>query len=144
MMSDIRLERDFAVTPARLFKALSTHALLMQWWGHDGMQIPDERLDFSRLGPWHAVMISDEGNRFKMSGQVTHVDPPHSIGFTWGWHDPDDQRGPESHVMFTVEKTSKGARLTIDHRALPNDDVARQHEKGWGGPLNRLERLLAD
>lgn len=141
-MSDIRLERTFNVSPERLFEALSSRALLVQWWGHDGMTLPDENLDFSRLGPWHSEMLSDEGNRFKMSGQVTRVDPPNAIGFTWGWHDTDDQRGAESHVTFTVVETLTGSKLIIDHRELPSDEVAARHSAGWNGPMTRLDQFL--
>ncbi|MGJ8626797.1 MAG: SRPBCC family protein [Sulfitobacter sp.] len=141
-MPDIRLERSFNVSPERLFEALSSRAALVQWWGHDGMTLPDENLDFSQVGPWHSEMLSDEGNRFKMSGQVTRVDPPKTIGFTWGWHDPDDQRGPESHVTFSVVETATGSKLIIDHRELLSDEVAARHSTGWNGPLTRLERFL--
>lgn len=141
-MPDIRLERTFNVNPERLFEVITSHAMLVQWWGHDGMTLPEEQLDFSRLGPWYSVMISDEGNRFKMSGQVTRVDPPSTIGFTWGWHDPDDQRGDESHVTFTVVEVAAGSKLIIDHRELPSEEVAARHATGWAGPMARLERFL--
>ncbi len=141
-MADVRIEREFNVTPKRLFEVISSHTMLIQWWGHDGMTLPEEKLDFSKLGPWYSVMISDEGNRFKMSGQVTCVDPPNTIGFTWGWHDGDDHRGPESHVTFTVIETAKGSKLIIDHRDLPSQEVAARHANGWTGPMTRLERFL--
>ena len=141
-MPDICLERIFKVSPERLFEVLSSHAMLIQWWGHDGMTLPEEHLDFSKLGPWHSVMLSNEGNRFKMSGQVTRIEPPNTIGFTWGWHDTDDQRGPESHVTFTVVETADGAKLIIDHRELPTDEIAARPASGWAGPMARLERFL--
>lgn len=142
-MSDIRLEREYPVTQKRLFEVLTTQSSIVQWWGHDGWIMIEERLDFSRTGPWFADMRSEEGNRFKLSGQVTRVSPHDIIGFTWGWHDEEDQRGPESHVTFTIAETAKGARLVVDHRELVSDDIAAQHERGWGGPLSRLERLLS-
>lgn len=141
-MSDIRLEREFAVTPERLFEVISTHSELIRWWGHDGWTFSDENISFSKTGPWFVDMRSDEGNRYKMSGQVTLVRPPHAIGFTWAWHDDDDNRGPESHVTFTVRESGVGAQLIIDHRELATDDIAAQHAKGWAGPLGRLSRLL--
>lgn len=141
-MSDIRLERDFPVSPARLFEVISQRAELIRWWGHEGWTFASEHMDFSRTGPWHADMRSEEGNTYKLSGQVTRVSPPDTIGFTWAWHDPQDQRGKESHVTFTVSECAMGARLIVDHRELPSDDIAAQHERGWGGPLGKLERLL--
>ena len=95
-MADIRIEREFPVTQARLFEVITTNAALLQWWGHEGWSMRGERLDFSREGPWHSAMTSDEGNLFQMSGQVTKVQPIDMVGFTWRWDEPPQMRGNES------------------------------------------------
>ncbi|MFK7834773.1 MAG: SRPBCC domain-containing protein [Sulfitobacter sp.] len=143
-MSDLRLERDFPVPPSRLFEVLSKRAELVRWWGHDGWTFVSEHMDFTKTGPWYADMRSEEGNKYKLSGQVTKVAPPDTIGFTWAWHDPDDNRGHESHVTFTVVETAQGSRLIVDHRELQSDDIAGQHARGWSAPLSCLERMLKD
>jgi uncharacterized protein YndB with AHSA1/START domain len=84
-------------------------------------------------------MENDEGQRYKVSGQVTHVDPPNSVGFTWAWHDNQDQRGAESHVTFSVAVTESGSRLVLDHRELADADIAGNHEQGWTSSLRKLE-----
>ncbi len=143
-MPDIRIEREFGVTPETLFRVVTEQADILNWWGYDGMTFPDYALDLTREGAWHFVMVGDAGKRFKLSGRVTHVNPPRSVGFTWAWHDEEDKRGPESHVTYTIDRTENGARLTIDHRDLASDDIAAEHEAGWtGGPLPRLERYIA-
>lgn len=143
-MADVKIVREFKVTAERLFRAVTEQAEILNWWGHDGMTIPTYALDFTCEGPWHSEMIGENGGRYKLSGQVTHVNPPRSVGFTWAWHDEADRRGPESHVTLTVEDTGDGAaRLTVDHRDLQNDDVAARHEAGWiSGPILRLERHI--
>ncbi|MCP9481031.1 SRPBCC domain-containing protein [Shimia sp. CNT1-13L.2] len=142
-MPDLRLTRDFNVTPERLFNAITRRADLLRWWGPEGMDLPEEHLDFSRTGPWFSVMRNSEGQRYKVSGQVTHVTPPRSVGFTWAWHDDSDTRGAESHVTFTIEKTDTGARLVIDHRDLGDDEASASHERGWTSTLNKLTNLLS-
>ncbi len=142
-MADIQIIREFQVSPERLFQAVTERSELLNWWGHEGWTMPAESLTLSQIGPWFAEMFSQDGTRYKLSGQVTHVTAPVSVGFTWGWHDPEDQRGSESHVTFTVEPTEKGARLIVDHRELPSPEIAERHSAGWAGPLNRLERYLA-
>jgi len=137
-MTDLRLEREFKVSPARLFAAISTQSDLLQWWGPEGIHVPVHDLDLSRTGPWFSVMQNAEGQQFKVSGQVTHVDPPHSVGFTWAWHDDQDQRGGESHVTFTVLATEGGARLILDHRDLDDSDQSTRHEAGWTSSLRKL------
>lgn len=137
-MADLHLERDFPTTPERLFAALTSQAQLLQWWGPEGMYVPEHDLDLSRLGPWFSVMVNDTGQRFKVSGHVTSYDPPQSVGFTWAWHDPEDRRGAESHVTFTVVESSAGARLLLDHRDLGDDEISANHELGWSSSLRKL------
>jgi uncharacterized protein YndB with AHSA1/START domain len=141
-MTDLRLEREFKVPPDLLFAALSTQADLLQWWGPEGMHIPKGDMDFTRPGPWYSVMQGNDGQQYKVSGHVTHVDPPKSIGFTWGWHDDQDQRGGESHVTFTVVPTDAGSRLILDHRDLDDSDQSSRHEAGWISSLRKLSALL--
>ncbi len=141
-MTDIRLEREFNVTPERLFDFVTKRASVLEWFGYEGMTFPADDMDFSRTGPWFVELLSKEGNRMKLSGHVTHVDRPKTVGFTWGWHDPEDKRGPESHVMFTVMETTGGAKLIIDHRELPDEEAATGHNSGWTYALGTMARVL--
>jgi uncharacterized protein YndB with AHSA1/START domain len=141
-MAALQLTRDFPVSPDRLFAALTQQADLLQWWGPEGMHCPEHALDLSKLGPWHSVMVNAEGERYKVSGQVTSYDPPRSVGFTWAWHDPEDNRGAESHVTFTISGTESGSRLVLDHRELGDDEIAANHDKGWSSSLRKLDALL--
>lgn len=138
-MADLKLERDFPVSPEDLFAWISDGSRLLQWWGPEGMHVPEHNLDFSRTGPWYSVMENSEGQQYKVSGHVTHVDPPSSVGFTWGWHDDQDQRGAESHVTFTVTATGTGSRLVLDHRELADAEAAANHNQGWTSSLRKLE-----
>ena len=121
---------------------------LVQWFGTEGVRIEDCEMDFTRTGPWTCVMVGMEsGTRFKVSGQVTKVQPPVRggaglVGFTWAWHDDSDVRGPESHVSFSVSATATGARLVLTHRDLADLEMAQNHSRGWLSTLAKLERFL--
>ena len=145
-MADIQITREFRATPEHLFEVVTQEAHILNWWGYDGMEFPSYAIDLSRPGPWHFEMVSgQDGTRYKLSGQVTKVEPPRLLGFTWAWHDDEDLRGAETHVTFTIIDLGDGrVRLTIDHRDLANDEMAANHEKGWtSGPLPRLARYIA-
>lgn len=141
-MTDIRLEREYNVSPERLYSFVTQRENVLKWFGYEGMTFPADAMDFSALGPWFIEMISADGTEMKLSGQVTHVNPPKSVGFTWGWHDPEGNRGPESHVMYTIVETSSGARLIVDHRELGDDDVSSRHEQGWTRALRSIAEAL--
>ncbi len=141
-MTDIRIEREFSVSPERLFAAVTEAEQTLAWYGPEGCTCPEGQTDFTKTGPWYAVIISSDGTRYKMSGQITHVTPPRSVGYTWGWHDDQDQRGPESFVTLTVEPTNTGSRLIVDHRGLGDDEIGADHTKGWTSSLVSLGGFL--
>ncbi|MDF0601178.1 SRPBCC domain-containing protein [Psychromarinibacter sp. C21-152] len=141
-MPEVRLERHLKAPPARVFEFVSRTENLLKWWGPEEVHVTEHRLSFETTGPWMSVMVNAEGRRFKVSGQVTHVDPPNSIGFTWAWHDENDRRGVESHVTIRlVPAQGGGTDLTLDHTDLPDDETARNHTEGWTSSLRRLEAL---
>ena len=143
-MADLNMVREFPVAPDTLFSFLTTPEGTAQWWGPEGYAITHAQLDFTRNGPWTVSMRNPEGTALKISGYVTHVNPNSSLGFTWAWHDPEDNRGDESHVTFTVEATADGSRLIVDHRDLPTQASADGHVRGWTSTLNRLEAALSN
>ncbi|WP_424987983.1 SRPBCC family protein [Microbulbifer sp. S227A] len=146
---DLELIREYPVKVARLWAAVTRPEEVAQWFGTEGMRMEICEMDLTRTGPWVCVMVGkDSGDRFKVSGQVTHVRPPQaddtgSVGFTWGWHDDNDNRGAESHVTFAVAPTETGARLTLTHRQLDTLEASQSHGRGWLSTLNKLDRMLA-
>ncbi len=144
-MAILTLERHFRAAPERVFDYVSKPERLAEWWGPEGVALPDFNLSFDRPGPWHSVMRLTDGRDLKVSGHVTHVDPPNSVGFTWAWHDENDVRGVESHVTIRlVPALGGGTALTLTHADLPEGHPAESHERGWTSSLGKLERILAN
>ncbi len=142
-MTTLIIERELPAPVETVFDFVTREGNLMKWWGPEGMFVPDGKLDFTRPGPWHSVMQNAEGRRFKVSGQVTTVAPHERVAFTWAWHDENDVRGHESHVvldLLAVDKTR--TRLTLSHHNLADDESAQNHEMGWTSSLRKLERMF--
>ncbi len=141
-MTDVTLERVFAAPVEKVFAFVTKTENLLKWWGPEGVHVPEHDLSFETTGPWFSVMKNDAGQAFKVSGQVTHVDPPNSIGFTWAWHDDADQRGEESHVMVSLDPDGTGGtRFTLTHRNLADEEAAARHTEGWTSSLRKLDAL---
>lgn len=146
--ADVEFVRDYHVGLTRLWRAVTEPVQLIQWFGPEGVYLEDCEMDFRRTGPWRCTMVGKEsGDRFVLSGQITSVRAPQdgrgSVGFTWAWHGPDGTRGVESHVLFTVEETATGARLTLVHRELESVESAQDHTRGWLSTLRKLDFFLA-
>ena len=143
-MSDVVvLERVLSHPLERVFAFFSQEEHLLSWFGPKQMRAAEGSMDFESKGPWTCSMVSNEGNRYKVSGTVTSIDKPRSIGFTWGWHDDKDQRGHESFVLVEFEALGEAqTKLVLRHSNLPDDDVRASHAQGWTSSFESLEAAL--
>lgn len=141
-MTDLRIERKFARDPETVFNYVTRTEHLLEWWGPEGMGVPEYEMDFTRPGPWWSVMVNAEGKRYKVSGKVIAVDPPKAVEFTWGWHDENDERRHESTVRFEVTADGAGGSVfTLLHSGLADEESATNHNMGWTSALKKLERM---
>jgi len=84
----IRITRDFAATPAQLFRAHTDPELFVRWVGPDGMTTTLDRWDASTGGSWRYVAARD-GMEFGFHGCFHEVRPDRIVQtFTWEG-DPD-------------------------------------------------------
>lgn len=146
-MSDVvTLERVMPASATRVFEMISQPQNMVRWWGHDGMIVPEHNLDFSRPGPWHSIMESPDGRRRMVSGEVTEVDPPRLISFTWAWHDGGPGGPRETETRVTIEISDEGenrAKMILRHFDLGTDSARAGHTKGWLSIFDKLEKGLA-
>ena len=141
-MTDLTIERNFAADPQTVFDFVTRTEHLLKWWGPEGMSVPEYELDLTRPGPWSSVMMSADGKRFKVTGEVVGVNEPESVELTWAWHDENDRRGPESRVRFEICPDGNGGTLfTLTHSGLADEESKKNHEMGWTSSLRKLERL---
>jgi len=141
-MSTLKMEREFPVGPDWAFAFVTQTEHLLKWWGHEGSVVTNHRLDFTRKGPWSSVPMTAEGSTHNISGTVTAVDPPHSVEFTWAWHDEKDVRGRNTTVRFEVNSNGSGGTIfTVIHSGLADEESVANHRMGWTSTLQKLERM---
>ncbi len=138
----VRMERRYEVPIERVFDYLTRPELLARWWGPEQIVGVEGDLDLRHIGPWNSVMIDAAGGRFPVSGQVTRVERPTLLAFTWGWHGADGARGHESHVMVELGTESGATRLVLTHRDLPDVDQVARHAQGWASTLRKLDAAI--
>ena len=79
----IHLRREFAATPAQLFRAHTDPALFARWVGPDGMRTTIDRWDASTGGAWRYVSERD-GSAYAFHGCFHEVRPDRIVQtFTW-------------------------------------------------------------
>ena len=140
-MTDLRLDRTFAVTPDALFGWVTEPGRLARWWGPEGMTLGDCDLDLTRLGPYHFTLIDPSGGAHRAHGQVRAVNPPRSV--TFSLYVPNPIGNPiDSVVRFEVHADAAGSRLVLIQSGLTSEQMADASSKGWVSTLGRLAALL--
>lgn len=97
----IRVTRDFAATPAQLFRAHTDPALFARWVGPDGMSTTVDRWDASTGGSWRYVAGQD-GTDLGFHGCFHEVRPDRIVQtFTW-------EGEPDAVALETLTFTDLG------------------------------------
>ncbi|MGE4611395.1 MAG: SRPBCC domain-containing protein [Paracoccaceae bacterium] len=141
-MATLTMQRVFDAQPAKVFEFLTQTENLLNWWGPEGMKIHNHSLDFSKVGPWFAVMVGPEGGAAKVGGQVLEVNAPHAIELTLNFV-MEDGHGPESTIRFEVSASDTGGtHLLLTQTGLDPEHIEDMMKKGWNAALLRLEILV--
>jgi len=114
-------------------------------------EVFDAWLDESRPGsPWFGVAraivqpvvdglfyhsVQFEGHDWAHYGRFTVLDRPRRIEHTWM---SEATRGLESVVILTIEPQAGQALVKLRHVNVPDDELGRSHQEGWGFMLDAI------
>jgi len=114
--------------------------------------IYDVWLDAKRPGsPWFGVarailhpvpdglfyhLVQFEGHDWAHYGRFVALVRPSRIEHSWV---SEATRGLDSRVALTLEPQGDGTLVKLRHTNLPDDEMGRRHEEGWGFVLDTLE-----
>jgi uncharacterized protein YndB with AHSA1/START domain len=121
----LRFERRFAHPVEKVWRAVSDPAELAHWFPCR-VEVGELRVG----APVHFVFPEEVG--IEMDGEVTALDPPRLLAFTWG---PDELR-------FELEPDGDGCLLRFTD-VLDEQDKAARDAAGWEVCLARLDQRLA-
>jgi uncharacterized protein YndB with AHSA1/START domain len=128
----IKLERTIPASPGKVFDAwLDPSVPGTPWHGNEKL-IVDPRVD----GLWYWLSLGSTPHY----GRFLDMERPGLIRISWM---SPNTLGLESTVTVTFEQNGEGTLLTLVHSGLPNDEMARAHEKGWGAITERFSDIFA-
>jgi uncharacterized protein YndB with AHSA1/START domain len=141
---EIRVERIFAATRDRVWRAFTDPALVAQWWGR-GNKLVIERMEVERGGHWRYVEHTPEGEH-GFEGRYREVTPPDRIVRTFEWD------GMPGHVIVesaTFEDLGDGRTKIVTTMLFHTpEDRDGMLNSGMEGGLNEsyvaLDGVLAE
>jgi uncharacterized protein YndB with AHSA1/START domain len=85
------------------------------------------------------LAVKHEGRTWPHYGRFLQIDRPRRIEHTWM---SEGTKGAESIVTVTMEARGEQTEVTIRHSGVPDDELGRQHEKGWAWVLSALAEAV--
>jgi len=149
----LQIRRVFAFPRERVFAAWAERDQLERWMCRDAVnhEIFHHEQDIRTGGQWR-MEVHDKGKNEVYWGRGTYllVQQPEKIIFTWSWTKevlgtPGENVHPKSPLTeVTVEFFDLGGKteLVLTHRGLGSEELRKDHERGWTGCLNLMEKIL--
>lgn len=138
----LELRRSFAVPAERLFRAWTESAALSEWFSPSGeYTVIVHALEVRAGGGFRIEMRHTSGRSHCAIGTYREVSRPERLSFTWRWEDQPDM--PETLVTVVLRPRDEATELMLTHEGFGSDGMRDDHEKGWGGCLDRLSGFSA-
>jgi uncharacterized protein YndB with AHSA1/START domain len=136
---EIRVERFFAASRERVWRALTDPVQLAEWWAPNNSRFEIERYELRRGGSWRFVEHGARGAD-GFSGRFREVTPPERLVYSFEWD------GMPAHVMIhtvTLEAVSavqtRMVTVVLCHTA---DECQGMLQSGMAGGFTRQYAAL--
>ena len=135
MTDDLTLtvRRVIAASPARLFEAWTTPALLRVWWGPRDVRCIAAEVDLRVGGSYRLGNQLPDGRVVWITGTFERIEPPHRLIYSWQIGDE-----PTSRVTVRFDPAERGTEVTVLHERIASNAVRDEHDAGWNGCLDGL------
>ena len=141
-MTSLTLVRHIKARPSIVFDAMTTPEGIANWWGPDSGPVLIAESDVRVGGRFRVRFRMLDGTEHESSGEFVELVRPERICMTWRWKGGQEDPG-ESRIAIVLRAITGVTELTFTHSLLHDEQTRRNHEEGWIGALNKLERHVA-
>ena len=130
--TEIKVERTIPAPPSVVFDAWLDPTIPGTPWHENDKLIVDPKVD----GLWYWLSLGGTPHY----GRFIEIDRPTRIQHSWMSR---NTLGEESTVTVTFQKKGEGTLMSLLHSGLPNEDMAKAHEKGWNSIFDKFNNIFA-
>ena len=140
-MKQLKIVRQFAVEPEKVYSAFTNPEDMIVWW------TPDTEFDVDlRVGGQYAITRKEAGNTFVMTGTYLEVEQPNKLTYTCAM--PDLSPIVDTITIDIQSNGKRGSQLTfiqvgegIDEELQGlSEGAISESEKGWNYGFDLMER----
>ena len=134
----LTIKRRFNAPPEKVYAAWTDPQKLGRWMGPTGTQRVEAECDL-RVGGRYAIKMVMPNDEHNVSGVYREIVPNEKLSFTWAWRSTPER---ESLVTVTFKKDGDGTIMTLLHEQFFDEKARDDHNNGWLGTMDKLERYL--
>ena len=135
----LTIKRRINAPPAKVFAAFTEPRTIARWFGPPGVTNVEAETDL-RIGGRYRIAGQTADDSHEVSGVYREIVPGEKLVYTWAWKSTPER---ESLVTVTFKPDGAGTLLTLIHEQFFDEPARDRHQQGWGGALDKLERLFA-
>jgi uncharacterized protein YndB with AHSA1/START domain len=146
VMTELRLERTFQAERERVFDAWVNEEVLRLWWAaQPDWECSGAAVD-PRVGGRYELSMRepDSGTEHTVAGEYREFERPSRLVYTWAWQGDDAASNADADdTLVTVEFHDEGdeaTRVVLTHTGFASEESRANHEHGWNGCFDNLER----
>lgn len=133
---ELTLTRTYDAPAAKVFRAWADPQRAARWLAPGGKALGDTRVD----GLFYLSMLHADRS-WAHYGRYVRVEAPRLLEFTWV---SEATHGLESLVTIEFRQKGGATEMTLHHAGLPNEDMQREHTRGWTQFADELVAFLAN
>jgi uncharacterized protein YndB with AHSA1/START domain len=144
----VEIRRMFAATREKVFEAWTQREKLEKWM----CRFPGNETRYTtfdaRPGGTNLMQVrSQDGTTYKQRVTFREIRPPEKLVFAWSWEkfSPAGQKiGAQEETLVTVEFQPRGTftEVFLTHEGFTDAQARADHNKGWNGCFDALEKTL--
>jgi len=132
---EIKVERTIPAPPSEVFDAWLDPKIPGTPWHENIKLIVNPKVD----GLWYLRSLAHRPEGTPHYGRFMEINRPGRIQYSWMSR---NTLGEESTVTVTFEKRREGTLMTLLHSGLPNEAMAKAHEKGWNSIFDKFSNIF--
>jgi uncharacterized protein YndB with AHSA1/START domain len=136
----LEVRRTLAASRERVFDAWTRAEELRKWFAPGPLTTAVAESDLRVGGRYRITMRAPDGKEHTVTGVYQVIDPPRRLVYTWKWDDKPS--AGESTVTVEFNEQGRSTEVVLRHDGLPSEKEVADHNHGWLGCLEKLEKAL--
>lgn len=133
------VRRTIRASPERLFSAWTEPRHLCSWWGPRPVTCSGAQVDLRVGGAYRIDNLLPDGTNLTIAGIFKTIERPRRLVYTWC---TEPGSGDVSVVTVRFEPRGEQTEVIIVHEQIGSEAVRTNHELGWQGCLDGLQRFF--